>query len=372
MKIDISRLLSGRYEMERLPKDFLPDRVVPDYAFNVLNPMGLLYTPVIDEHYLGSGGKKPSWPGGKSFAACLTHDVDAVSLCSLRESFRARWPQIKKNPSMLKKIDNLLGLGLDWFRYMGKKDPIHCYDLWIKAESEINACSTFFFWPGLNSITKPHHTDCRYDLIDTITFDGQKCSVAEMIKEIDKDSWEIGLHSSWYSFNDADELKRQKEALANVVMHDIVSVRQHYLHYDIRVTPNMHYKAGFKYDSTLGFNDNIGFRFGTCYPWHLYDVGGGKEIPILEVPLIIQDSAMLNPVKGMRLDEDTAFEYITQITDTVEKVGGVLTLLWHPNHILKPAWWELYLRTLRYLKEKEAWFGTIQEIGKWWEGIKTG
>jgi hypothetical protein len=370
--IKYEKLLRGYYEAGNLPKDFSPDRIVPDFGFNVLNMRGLLYTPIIDERYLDSGGRKPSWPDGKSFAVCLTHDVDVVSLYSLRESLRARWSQIKKNPSLLKKIENLLGLSFDWFRYIGGKDPIHCYELWIKVESEINACSTFFFWPGIKSIMKPHQTDCRYNLRDTITFNGQKCTVAEMIKEIDKNSWEIGLHSSWYSFNDADEMKRQKEALANVVKHDIVSVRQHYLHYDIRVTPNIHYEAGLKYDSTLGFNDNVGFRFGTCYPWHLYDLEGEKDIPVLEIPLIIQDTAMLNPVKGMRLDEDTAFKYIKQITETVVKVGGVLTLLWHPNRILDPGWWNLYLRTLRYLKEKDAWFGTIQEIGRWWEAIKTG
>jgi hypothetical protein len=32
------------------------------------------------------------------------------------------------------------------------------------------------------------------------------------------------------------------------------------------------------------------------------------------------------------------------------KVGGVLTLLWHPNHIIKPDWLRLYLRTLDQLK----------------------
>ena len=62
----------------------------------------------------------------------------------------------------------------------------------------------------------------------------------------------------------------------------------------------------------------------------------------MEIPLIIQDGAMLNPTKGMCLDEDTAFQYIKQIVGAVGKVGGVLTLLWHPNHIIKPDWWNLY------------------------------
>jgi len=108
----------------------------------------------------------------------------------------------------------------------------------------------------------------------------------------------------------------------------------------------------------------VEFRFGTCYPWHLYDLKAEKKLPIMEIPLIIQDGAMLNLDKGMRLDEDTAFKYVEQITEAIEKVGGVLTLLWHPNHILKEDWWRLYLRILNYLKAQNAWFGSLGEVGR--------
>jgi len=366
MTINHQKLLQGRYEAERLPSDFSPDRIVPDFAFNVLNPLGLLYRPIADEDYLANGGQKPTWPDGKPFAVCLTHDVDAVSLYSLRQSLRSRKTQLLNDSGAFQKVRSLAGLGIDLARLgtrAKQKDPLHCYERWLKAEKQCSAHSTFFFWPGLSAITKRHHTDCVYELSDPVIFDNQKCSVAEMICEIDRQGWEIGLHPSWYAFDDADELKRQKESLEKALGHEVISVRQHYLHYDIRVTPAVHAAAGFKYDSTLGFNDNVGFRFGTCYPYHLYDLKAEKELPIKEIPLIIQDGAMLNPAKGMRLDEETAFQYVLQIAETVEEVGGVLTLLWHPNSIIKEDWWDLYLRILEYLKEKNAWFGSVSEVG---------
>jgi len=196
-----------------------------------------------------------------------------------------------------------------------------------------------------------------------VVFDNHKCTVAETIQGIDRRGWEIGLHPSWYAFDDVDELKRQKEAIGKALGHEIVSIRQHYLHYDIRITPAVHSAAGFKYDSTLGFNDNVGFRFGTCYPWRLYDLKAEKQLPIMEIPLIIQDGALLHPNKGLRLDEETAFQYVVQIAEAVENVGGVLTLLWHPNSIIKPDWWNLYLRTLRYLQQKNVWFCSVREVG---------
>jgi len=370
LPLNYQKLLQGRYEAERLPKDFPYERIAPDFAFNVLNPLGLLYRPVVDEDYLQNGGKKPTWSDGKPFAVCLTHDVDAVSLSSFKQSLRLRKTQLLNTDSTFQKTKAFLGFGIDLTRAgirSGQKDPLHCYERWLEVEKEIDAKSTFFFWPGLSAVTKRHHTDCAYELNDPVVFDNQRCTVAEMLREIKRRGWEIGLHPSWYSFDDADELKRQKEAMEEVVGHEIVSIRQHYLHYDIRVTPAVHAKAGFKYDSTLGFNNNIGFRFGTCYPWRLYDLKAEKDLPIKEIPLIIQDGAMLNSLKGMCLDEDTAFEYIKQITEKVEKVGGVLTFLWHTNHIIKPDWWNLYLRILGYLKQKNAWFASVREVGKWWK-----
>lgn len=373
MTINHQKLLQGLYEAERLPKDFSPDRIVPDFAFNVLNPLGLLYRPVVDEDYLANGGEKPVWQDGKPFAVCLTHDVDAVSLYSLKQSLRARKAQLLNGDSTFQKVKSLMGVGIDLARAgvrAEQQDPLHCYERWLKAEKNVGAHSTFFFWPGLSSVTKPHHTDCTYNLYDSIVFDNQTCTVAEMIQEIDRRGWEIGIHPSWYSFDDADELKRQKEALENALGHEIVSIRQHYLHYDIRVTPRVQAEAGLRYDSTLGFNGNIGFRFGTSYAWKLHDLQSDTELPIVEIPLIIQDGALLNPLRGMCLDEDTAFGYVAQITEAVERVGGILTLLWHPNAVMNPSSWNLWLRTLKYLKEKNAWFGSVREIGESWKRRK--
>lgn len=363
--LDYKCLLQGHYEAECLPKDFSPERIVPDFAFNVLNPLGLLYRPVVDEAYLADGGAKPVWPEGKPFAVCLTHDVDLVSQRSFQESARMHTYQFINGVSLAIRARGLIGRGLDVLRtikHANAKDPLHCYERWLDVEEAIGARSTFFFWPGWGSVRKHHASDCTYELTDRLVFDGQKCTVAEMIREIDRRGWEIGLHPSWYSFDDAEEMKRQKAALETALGNDIVSVRQHYLHYDIRVTPRVQAEAGLRYDSTLGFNDNVGFRFGTCYPWRLYDLKAEEELPIVEVPLIIQDGAMLSPAKGMRLDEDTAFQYIMQITEAVEMVGGVLTLLWHPNAVINPPWWNLYLRILEYLKEKNAWFGTVRQL----------
>jgi hypothetical protein len=369
MKIDCTKLLNGRYETERLPEDDFLERMVPDFGFNVLNPLGLLYHPVVNDEFLKQGGKRPVWPKKKPFAVCLTHDVDRVSMNPSKKRLWKRQIQLSNPQTLWQKGRGVLG-NMIYTVYSPRsiKDPYN-YETWLEVEKEVNGHSTFFFWPGFSNVKKHHLTDCLYDLDDPMVFDGQKCMVAEVIQEIDHRGWEIGLHSSWYSYDDEDELKGQKEILEEVMNHDVQSVRQHCLHYDIRVTPFVHSKAKLKYDSTLGFNDNVGFRFGTCYPWHLIDQNTEKEVSILEIPLHVQDSAMLALGKGLRLDEEMAFEYVVQISESIKRVGGVLTLLWHPHYMIEPTWWNLYLRTLQYLKEMDAWFASVKEVGEWWETI---
>lgn len=370
MEIDYKKLMNGQYEPEWGTAKLSSKEQTHDFAYNVLNFSSPLYSPVIDNAFLNSAGGKPSWPEKKTFAVCLTHDVDDVTLHSAKQAIRSFRSRMYPEPAFTFLLKSIAKFSFELCRpvlQVNKLDPLHCYEKWLEVETNVGAKSTFFFWPGWSNITKRHFSDCTYELYDRILFEKQRCSVSEMITEIDRRGYEIGLHASWCSFDDLDELKRQKAVIEKILGHPIESVRQHYLHYDIRITPRLHEKAGFKYDSTLGFNDNIGFRFGTSYPWYLYDLENKKKLSIMEVPLIIQDTAMMNPQKGMRIDAETAFRYVVQLTEAVELVGGVMTLLWHPNAVIEPEKWHLYKRILAYLEEKNAWFATTKTVGDWFK-----
>ena len=367
--IDHRRLLQGRYEAEYLPRDFSVERAVPDFAFNILNREGLLYRPVVDEHRLERGGRRPSWPEGKSFAVCLTHDIDRVEERTFRYARRERLLQWRTAADLKQRFKSAANLGLDSLVCAldrGRPDPLWSFELWTGEEERCAARSTLFFCPGRRAVRRRHHTDAVYELGDEIVFDRQRCTVAEMLRELDRRGWEIGLHPAWYACDDTGELKRQKEALEEALMREVLSCRHHYLHYDIRVTPATQAASGLRYDSTLGFNDNVGFRFGTSCPWRLYDLHAEAELDLLEIPLIVHDMAMLNPFKGLRLDEETAFEYTVLLTERVKAVGGVLTLLWHPDILLDARHLGLYRKVLGHLRQEDAWFATIREVGEHW------
>ena len=134
MKLDYIKLIRGSYEAEGLPANFSENSLVPGYAFNVLNTLGLLYTPVADEAHLSKTNKKPQWPKGKPFAACLTHDVDEVSAYSLKQTLRAlRSPfnGLSATAQKAKKLDRLVKNTIKSALFGFRKDPFHFYERWL-------------------------------------------------------------------------------------------------------------------------------------------------------------------------------------------------------------------------------------------------
>lgn len=365
--IDITKLLQGRYEAERLPADLSRERIVPDFAFNVLHEHGLLYVPIADQVHLAKGGERPRWPEGRPFAACLTHDVDSLTMFSSREAWRRGARNARLRSGALGRALAYAGgvRGALAAAARRGRDPLHRFEEWLQLEESVGAKSTMFFLP--EDSAAPHSSDQDYRYADTMVFEGRRTTIGELMRELDRRGWEIGLHPRWYSFDDAAEMRAQKEQIERVLGHEIASVRQHFLHFDIRDTPRVQSDAGFRYDSTLGFNDNVGFRMGTSYPFHVYDLRAESPLPLLEIPLTLQDGALLSARKGLRLDENTAYRYVVKIIDATAEVGGVANLLWHPHVIATEAWWRVYTRALRYLHEKGAWFGTVRDVGAWWE-----
>jgi peptidoglycan/xylan/chitin deacetylase (PgdA/CDA1 family) len=68
----------------------------------------------------------------------------------------------------------------------------------------------------------------------------------------------------------------------------------------------------------------------------------------------------------MGLDEELAVAYINTLADAVERVGGVLTLNWHPDLTLPEERWNTFVRVVKALDDRGAWFATTSQLGDYW------
>lgn len=322
-----------------------------------------LYYPTISDDLMShdSGWAQTiSWPGGKRFAACLTHDVDLVELDGRRDLWRGIALRATKSPDWVeraKSVSALIGL-----RRTPKTTDI--FTPWVQLESSLGFRSTFFVFP--TDVPDRDVRDCVFRWDDPAPYRGSVASVREIIRDLHARGCEIGLHGSIRSATDYEYLIREKADLEAALGAQVDAVRQHNLRFDISVTPQLHTRADFRTDSTIGFNRDVGFRSGIAYPHRLWSTETGGWLEILEVPLAIQDGAMLRD-DNLGLDEDAAFNLGVRLIDRVAAVRGVVTLLWHPDAVAREVWWNVYQRLLHYIDLQNGWGASVGDIADWWQ-----
>jgi len=292
-----------------------------------------VFDPVVSK-FLFENGFEFCWPEEKKFALCLTHDIDNL------------YPSLKYRGFTSLKFASRLKLRSASSRFFKKDNPYRNFEDIIKLEDKYKAISSFYIMSdGSNYNVDVLKNELGY-LIDA--------------------GREIGLHGGYHAYNDIHKIKQQKEKLENIVSREVIGYRNHYLRFKVPDTWELLSNAGFKYDTTLGYPNTVGFRNGMCYPFKPFNLTDNKEINIFEIPLILMDRALF---KHMKLSENDSWQLCKNLINTVEDLGGVLTIIWHNDSfdgIYYKGWGKLYKKILEYCYEKNAWMTSANEIWEWW------
>ena len=297
---------------------------------------------------------KPKWPDGKQFAVCLTHDVDRVKKTY---QYFTRFGRFLKQLEIKKAFNEIFCFLKYYFSKNCENDPYWNFERIMDIERKFGVKSTFFFLneSGKISIFKPRTWKLywgRYDL--------ENPEIAKIIKKLDLEGWEIGLHGSYNSYKDKNLLKWEKNKLEKILGKRVHGVRQHYGNLKIPETWKLQEDLGFEYDSTFGITDYDGFKDSKYLPF--YPLGSR----FLEIPLIIMDTSLFSIDKSV----EEIWEDCKKLIEDVEENSGVLTILWH-NRVFNdnefPGRREIYERIIELCDEKNAWITNAYEIVRWWK-----
>jgi hypothetical protein len=69
---------------------------------------------------------------------------------------------------------------------------------------------------------------------------------------------------------------------------------------------------------------------------------------------------------SLELDEPLAIKHCLDLMDKVEKVGGVLTISWHPDHLNKRVFFNTYKAILEEANRNNAWGCSVSELHRNW------
>jgi hypothetical protein len=303
-------------------------------------------------------------PSGYAFAVCLTHDIDFVGIRGHRFD-HSMWGFVYRSTvgtmrDIFRRRVSLARVFRIWralaslpFVYLGwVKDFWEPFDWYLQVEKGLPA--TYFLIPfkrRAGERVPGRHASRRATAYDVTDLPQWTAALANA-------GCEIGVHGidAWHSVEKGGE---ERARIATVTGESSVGIRMHWLLKDAQ-TASVLEEAGYAYDSTVGYNETVGYRAGTT---QVFRPSGAETL--LELPLHIQDGALFYPAR-LDLSEPEADQRCRALTDNARRLGGVLTVLWHDrSHGPERFWGDFYARLVRTLRSEDAWFGTAAQVVAW-------
>jgi hypothetical protein len=166
----------------------------------------------------------------------------------------------------------------------------------------------------------------------------------ELVQTLRETGAEIGLHGSYTAADDPLRLAEEKASL-EMLAGPVHGHRYHYLRGD----PHRNIaRLPFRYDTTLGFPDAVGFRAGIARPFFPWDFERDAPADVLEIPLAAMD-ATLAEERYLGLSAKRAWPQLDALLDWGAANGGAFAILWHPDRfdpLSSGGWDRLYSRVL--------------------------
>ncbi|MGH7941984.1 MAG: hypothetical protein ACREE6_00935 [Limisphaerales bacterium] len=306
----------------------------------------------------------PPVPDGHNFITCLTHDMDHLgirnhkfdhtmlgflyraTMGSILDVWRGKkdWRQARANWLAVARLPLVqLGLAADFWN-----QP----DRYREIEKEQN--STFFVIPkrgepGIDSRGKrPRRRAASYDAME----------YSDVLKKLQFAGDEIGVHGidAW---RDSAAGREEQEIVCGLTGAAETGVRMHWLYFDEH-SPSILEAAGFSYDSTLGYNQTIGYRAGTTQVFKPLTTA-----TLMELPMHVMDTALFYP-NYLNLTPERAHEAIRPLIENAMHFGGALTVNWHDRSIAPERLWDgPYQELLEQLRARGACFLTAGRAVSW-------
>ncbi|SHH05141.1 polysaccharide deacetylase family protein [Flagellimonas flava] len=212
-----------------------------------------------------------------------------------------------------------------------KKDPYDNFDALVDIHKKFPVKSMFFFqfakYSAHDKNISPNNNKFRY-----------------LIKSV-ADYSVVSLSTSFLSSTDKYVLKEEKQQLANLINRPINYARLRYNRVNVPMTYRTLIETEFTDDFSMGYTHEIGFRAGTCTPFHFYDINTEVKQPLKVHPFAVHDYALLKYQK-----KEEIFNKIDVIYRQVKEVHGDFVLVFS-NELLggdhKIDWMDLYQASLR-------------------------
>jgi len=271
---------------------FINDQLVERFQFTPVKSLNYTFIPTIDVDFGWAYLHKSSWRnlGG-----------------ALKDLLKGQFGDLSTRLAVLKDRE---------------PDPYYKFDF-LNQLHQRNHCNAIYFilfgaYGHFDKNTAPEHPAMR-----------------KLVQQI-SDNNQIGIHPSYTSNSDINQLKKEITDLAIVSNQDIKRSRQHFLKLTLPETYQQLLSLGVRADYTMGYAEALGFRASTCHPFPWYNLKDEKETELTIFPFQVMDVSLKN---YLGLTPETALESCRQIVEEVKAVNGTLISIWHNSSFSSLMGW---------------------------------
>lgn len=165
------------------------------------------------------------------------------------------------------------------------------------------------------------------------------------------DTRHVGLHPSYRSNFDEDQLPREVRRLKKITGENVLRSRQHFLMLRFPETYRRLAAQGIQEDYSMGYADAAGFRASMATPFPWYDLETEQLQPLTIYPFAAMDVTLH---KYMALEPKQALGRLQQLCGSCRETGGLFITLWHNSSFAErhgwSGWREIYEEALAYAR----------------------
>lgn len=326
--------LSRADEFNHQTKDF-HGRVISKESW--LGKHGYHRSPVVDRavvlffNHLNAFFRTDEFQIRTQFSSQLTIDVDQLFAyrrkplyrflgSALKDAFQGRWPRF-----------------VDRFHSIRDKnrDPYFVLDWMVNGaqDARINVL-VFFLMKGLS----------KYD---------RQVKLSPKDFNFSKGKVKLGLHPSYLSGDDLQQLKREKIELESLTKKPVKRSRFHFLRFSVPIAYRHLIQANLLEDYSLSWSDEVGFRAGTAHSFYWYDIENEEKTPLILRPSVAMDVVLKDRLK---LTPDEAMSILEELIEEVSISKGEARVIWH-NSSFDPTegwggWRDVFYKIIDLLASK--------------------
>jgi hypothetical protein len=317
------------FMLTRWEEYVLPDRDAHERfpaEASVAAKQGFLQCPIVNEmvemlwsmlRHLGISHPRKR----RKFELLLTHDVDAALL------WRSGGFFCKKLGGDLLKRRNLrealFSIRSYWqTRVQGKNDPYDTFGYLMQCADRQGLQAQFYILCGGDSpYDNPLPPDAPF--------------MRQMLQKIQEGGHIIGIHPSYNTLKNSELMTTEVKNLEQATGFPLRFGRQHFLRFEAPFTWQWYEDLGLKWDSSLYYSSQPGFRCGACQPFPVFNFLTRKKLRLQEIPLTAMDVTWTSYLAAT---PEKMWADMSGLLETVRKYQGTFVLLWHNSSFNTPAW----------------------------------